>query len=182
MSQYTSAPRSVSLLTLREEDGDHMTRVRFGLAAMALLTAGAVLGSNASFGEALPSGQDLVKERINKLKQAGGAMQFLGKYDGSDAAKAAEAAKVLDDTAAGLAVWFPEGSGPGGAGIEETRAKAEIWSDRAGFDAKIKSYDDAVGVLTTAVSTNDPAQIQTALAGVGASCKACHEAYRTPED
>ena len=159
-----------------------MTRIRFGLAAMALLTAGAVLGSNASSSEDLPSGQDLVKLRESKLKQAGGAMQFLGSYDGSDATKAAAAAKTLDDTASGLTVWFPEGSGPGGAGIEKTRAKAEIWSDRAGFDAKIKGFDDATGVLTTAVSTNDPAQIKTALAGVGAACKACHETYRAPED
>ena len=36
---------------------------------------------------------------------------------------------------------FPEGSGPGGAGITKTRAKPEIWTDGAKFK---KSSDDLI--------------------------------------
>ena len=109
-------------------------------------------------------------------------MQFLGQYDGSDPAKAALAAKTLDDNAAAIVSWFPEGTGPGGPGIEHTHAKPEIWTNWSDFQAKAKTFDDASGVLTAAVATNDPAQIKTALGGVGGACKACHEKYRTKDD
>jgi cytochrome c556 len=181
---YTKALGWVSVDSLRLRDGGHMTRERFGWVLIGLVVgiALAMLGVTNSVSEELPSGQALVDLRVQQLKQGGGAMQFLGAYDGSDAAKAQAAAKVLDDNAASMGSWFPAGSGPGGAGIEKTRAKADIWSNWADFEAKIKAFDDASGVLTNAVATNDPAAIKTALGGVGQACKACHEAYRTPED
>lgn len=161
-----------------------MTRVRFNwiLTGMLAGVALATLGVTTSYSQDMPSGQALVDLRIQGLKAAGGGMKFLASYDGSDQASAAKAAKAIDDAAAGLTVWFPEGSGPGGAGITETRAKPEIWSDAAGFTAKIKAFDDASGVLTNAVASNDTAAIQAAFAEVGKSCKACHEAYRAPEE
>ena len=150
---------------------------------LAALAVGVTLaGVTTSRGDELPSGQALVELREKGLKAAGGAMQFLSQYDGSNQTGAAAAAKAIDDAASGLTVWFPEGSGPGGAGIEKTRAKPEIWANRADFDAKIKAFDDASGVLTNAVSTNDPAAIKVALGDVGKACKACHEAYRSPEE
>ncbi|BCW89779.1 hypothetical protein sos41_29460 [Alphaproteobacteria bacterium SO-S41] len=150
---------------------------------LAALTVGVTLaGVTTSRGEDLPSGQGLVDVRVKGLKAAGGAMQFLSQYDGSDQATAAAAAKAIDDAASGLTVWFPEGSGPGGPGIEKTRAKPEIWADNADFNAKIKAFDDASGVLTNAVAANDPAAIKVALGDVGKSCKACHEVYRGPEE
>jgi cytochrome c556 len=163
-----------------------MTRERFSWVLTGILVgvALAMLGVTTSTGaeEAAPTGQALVDARVAALKKAGGAMQFLGAYDGSDAAKAGAAAKAIDDAASGLPTWFPEGSGPGGAGIEKTRAKAEIWSNWTDFEGKVKGLDDAAGVLTNAVASNDPAAIKTALGDVGKACKACHEAYRAPED
>lgn len=161
-----------------------MTRERFNwvLTGIVVGIAFAMLGVTTGQSADLPTGQDLVKYREAELKKAGGAMQFLSQYDGSDATQAAAAAKAIDDAASGLLSWFPEGSGPGGAGITETRAKAEIWANWADFEAKTKALDDASGLLTNAVASNDVAAIKTAMGEVGKSCKACHEAYRAPEE
>jgi cytochrome c556 len=161
-----------------------MTRERFNWILTGLIVgiALAMLGVTNGFGADLPAGQALVDHRVAALKKAGGSMQFFAQYDGSDAAAAVAAAKVLDDTAAALLSWFPEGSGPGGAGVEKTRALPVIWTDFADFEAKAKAFDDAVGPMTAAAAANDVAAIQAALAGVGKSCKACHETYRGPEE
>lgn len=162
-----------------------MTRERFNwiLAGILIGIAFAVLGINTSMSSDKPtSGQDLVDYREKRLKAAGGAMQALSQYDGADAAVPVTAAKTIDDVAGELLSLFPEGSGPGGTGITKTRAKPEIWSDWAGFEAKAKAFDDAAAALTTAAATNDLAAIGEATKAVGAACKACHETYRGPED
>lgn len=162
-----------------------MTRERFQwmLAGLIIGIGFAVLGINTSSSADAPkSGQDLVDYREKRLKAAGGAMQALGQYDGSDATVPVAAAKTIDDVAGELLAMFPEGSGPEGTGITKTRAKPEIWSDWAGFEAKAKAFDDAAVALTVAAATNDVAQIKAAMGEVGKSCKACHEAYRGPED
>ena len=163
-----------------------MTRERFGWVLIGLIIgiALAMLGVTTSTGaeEDGLTGQALVDHRVKGLKAAGGAMQFLSEYDGSDQAKAQAAAKVIDDLADSLTKWFPDGSGPGGAGIEKTRAKPEIWANWADFQTKAKGLDDAAAVLVSAAGSNDAAAIKTALGNVGKACKACHEAYRAPED
>jgi len=162
-----------------------MTRERFQWILVGLIIgiAFALLGINTSSSAETPkSGQELVDYREKRLKAAGGAMQALAQYDGSNAETAVNAAKTIDDVAGELLSMFPEGSGPGGAGIEKTRAKPEIWSDWAGFEAKAKALDDAATVLTAAAAGNDLAAIKAAAGDVGKACKACHEAYRGPED
>jgi len=162
-----------------------MTRERFQwiLAGLIIGIAFAILGFNPSISADKPaSGQELVEYREKRLKAAGGGMQALGQYDGSNVEIAAAAAKTIDDVSGELLSMFPEGSGPGGTGIEKTRAKPEIWTNWTDFQAKAKGLDDASTLLTAAVATNDVDQIKTALGGVGKSCKACHESYRGPED
>jgi cytochrome c556 len=162
-----------------------MTRERFQwiLAGLIIGIAFAILGVSPSISADKPtSGQDLVEYREKRLKAAGGAMQALGQYDGSNVEIAIAAAKTIDDVAGEFLSNFPEGSGPDGVGITKTRAKPEIWSDWAGFQAKAKAFDDAAAILTTAAATNDLDQIKTAMGDVGKACKACHQDYRAPED
>lgn len=162
-----------------------MTRERFQwiLAGLIIGIGFAVLGINASSStEAPKSGQEQVDYRVKRLKSASEAMQALSQYDGSDAAMAATAAKTIDDVAGEILGYFPEGSGPGGAGVEKTRAKAEIWSDWTGFEARAKAFDDAAALLSVAAASNDLAAIKSATDGVGKACKACHESYRGPKN
>lgn len=68
---------------------------------------------------------------------------------------------------------FPEGSGGG-----ETRAKAEIWSDRPGFDQAMK---DAQAAATAMAAVTEEAAYVPAMKALGGSCKACHDKYRLPK-
>ena len=68
---------------------------------------------------------------------------------------------------------FPEGSGGG-----DSRAKAEIWSDRAGFD---KAMKDAQAAASAMAGVTAEADYVAAMKALGASCKACHDKYRLPK-
>ena len=87
--------------------------------------------------------------------------------------------------AGGLARWaraapglFPAGSGQGELGATATGAKAEIWSDAAGFTAAWKDLDTAVAALS---ASTDEASFKAAFPALGAACKGCHEKFRQAE-
>jgi cytochrome c556 len=68
---------------------------------------------------------------------------------------------------------FPEGSGGG-----TTRAKAEIWTDRAGFDQAMKESQAAA---TAMAGVADEAAFVAAMKTLGGTCKSCHDKYRLPK-
>ncbi len=68
---------------------------------------------------------------------------------------------------------FPEGSGGG-----DSRAKPEIWTDRAGFDQAMK---DAQAAATAMAAVTDEASYVPAMKTLGGSCKNCHDKYRLPK-
>jgi cytochrome c556 len=68
---------------------------------------------------------------------------------------------------------FPEGSGGG-----ESRAKPEIWTDRAGFDQAMK---DAQAAAAAMAAVTDEAAFGPALKTLGGSCRTCHDKYRLPK-
>ena len=59
-----------------------------------------------------------------------------------------------------------------------TRAKPEIWTNRADFDAKAKTYQDEVVKLQAAVKTGNLEQIKSAFGTAGDTCKGCHDKYQ----
>lgn len=65
-----------------------------------------------------------------------------------------------------------------GPGMEGGNAKPEIWSDAAGFKQKEQAFQDGVANLSAAADSGDLAKVRAAFGAVGASCKACHDAYR----
>jgi cytochrome c556 len=72
--------------------------------------------------------------------------------------------------------WFPAGSGPESGG--KTHAKAEIWSDAAGFQAALKPLAPAVAKLNVAAKAGDKAALQDAVKEAGGACGGCHKKYR----
>ena len=68
---------------------------------------------------------------------------------------------------------FPEGSGGG-----DSRAKPEIWTDRAGFDQAMK---DAQAAATAMAAVTEEAAFVGAMKTLGGSCKGCHDKYRLPK-
>ena len=71
---------------------------------------------------------------------------------------------------------FPADSGPG-AGVE-THAKAEVWSDRAGFEARAADYAAAADWLAELAAGEDAAAFAAQWTVVRQSCQSCHDVYK----
>jgi cytochrome c556 len=93
-------------------------------------------------------------------------------YDNADALKRAERLSVL---AAYVPDVFPEISNGG-----ETKAKPEIWSNRADFDQRSKQLlDDANALLRTVKQDGKESDtFKNAVSTVAKDCKGCHDLYR----
>ena len=78
-------------------------------------------------------------------------------------------ANALAALSADISGLFPEGSDFG-----ETRAKEEIWSDRAAFDKAADDAKTATAAFAAAVAAGDKERIGASYRDVGESCKACH--------
>jgi cytochrome c556 len=61
---------------------------------------------------------------------------------------------------------------------KDTKAKPEIWTKRADFDAKMEKMVTEAGKLPAVVRAGDTAAFKKQVADVGAACKACHDDYR----
>ena len=71
---------------------------------------------------------------------------------------------------------FGEGSDKG-----TTRAKPEIWQNKADFESKRGDLKTAVASLQTAVDGGDREAIAAAVGDVGGACKACHDEYKSKD-
>ena len=155
----------------------------FGLS----LTAGACIAlavTALADSHANPALENAVKARNAQMQMIAyhtGLLGGMAKGDiPYDAATATAAAKNLASAAAmERAVLWIEGSEQGA--VAGSRAKADIWTDAAGFDAK------SVGLITAANAMVDAAgqdldSLRAAMGGVGAACGDCHKAYRGPKN
>jgi len=84
----------------------------------------------------------------------------------SEAEKIAAWAMIMPD-------YFPEGSGQG------TSAKPAIWSNFDGFKAAAKANYDAAKAVAAAAGQQDAALAGEALQSLGATCKACHQNFKS---
>lgn len=146
--------------------------MRFTKQAVAsFAVAGVVLGA-----ALLAVAADAYHERHMAMEAVGDAMKPLAaiakKEAPFDAAVVKANATTIADNLKKASGHFPAGSGGG-----QSRAKAEIWSDAAGFE---KSMKDAVAAATALQAVKDEAAYGAAFGAVGASCKGCHDKYRLP--
>ena len=68
---------------------------------------------------------------------------------------------------------------PAGTGGEPSKARPEVWSDRAGFEAAATAYAVATRRLYTAAAGGDRAIFLERWAEVRGTCGACHDAYKS---
>lgn len=133
------------------------------------LTAGAALAYDAA---------SQIKDRQANMKQIGGNMK--GLYDtlsgDKDPAKLKSYAANINTLAGKLPGWFPAGSGPTSG--EKTKAKGEIWLDKAGFKAAAGAFQVEAAKLNAAAQTGDAAKVQAAFGAVRGTCKGCHDKYQ----
>ena len=122
----------------------------------------------------LPVSAGVVEDRKANFKASNMSMRMMGAAMGSEdfdaiteeAMKLAAWAEVMPD-------YFPEGSGVG------TSAKPEIWADFVGFKDAAEAFHNAAQDLITVAAKQDAASTAEALKAVGASCKACHQKFKS---
>ncbi|MGZ5084833.1 MAG: c-type cytochrome [Usitatibacter sp.] len=95
--------------------------------------------------------------------------------EGKKAFDAQEAARNADFVAMLSTVpkqFFGEGTD------KDTKAKPEVWTHRADFDAKMDKMTGETAKLPAAVRAGDMAAFRKQVGNVGEACKACHDEYR----
>ncbi|WP_210542398.1 cytochrome c [Rhodoferax sp. PAMC 29310] len=142
--------------------------------SLVLIAAVAAYGpAHAQFAKA----EDAVKYRKSALfvmqqnfgrvaGMAGGKIPFDAKV-AADSAAVAEYVSRLPWTA------FGEGTDKG-----DTRAKPEIWKERAKFDEYAEKMQAEMVKLSAAAKTGNLDSIKAAVNATGGSCKTCHDAFR----
>jgi len=103
---------------------------------------------------------------IKAAMDAGAAPQSMGFSTGA-----------LARWASALPNLFPAGSGVDV--VATTKAKPEIWSDRAGFEGEAAKYAAAAVRLQELIAAGDTAGANEQFLVVRASCQSCHDAYRS---
>ena len=149
-----------------------MNRISVSIILSAFFMAGlAVAGSDA---DPILERQHLMEDTRDAAKVIGG---MLKEEQAFDAAAAMTALETWKKTATEAGDLFPEGSETG----HDTEAKATIWSDREGFNAKLDDFNTAVDA---AIAANpDSLEALNAAAGpVFKTCKGCHEGYRVEKE
>jgi cytochrome c556 len=63
-------------------------------------------------------------------------------------------------------------------GLSDSKAKAELWSNRADFDAKMKDLVDRSATLASVAKGGNEAQTKAAFFDTANACKACHDKYK----
>ena len=85
-------------------------------------------------------------------------------------------AEAMHALAKDLVSQYPAGTGPDSGA--KTEAKAEIWSDAAGFAKAAQDFETATAALVEAAKGDDLEAMAKAFGGVGQACGGCHDTYR----
>jgi cytochrome c556 len=138
------------------------------------LAAGAVVAANAQ--QPKPEDQLKLRKAAYALLNYGFgplAQMAEGKrpYSKEEAIRRADFIAQIAPVPKGL---FGEGTDK----VGETRAKPEIWTNRADFDAKMDKMVSEVTKLPQVARNGDEATVKKAIKDIDDACNACHEDYR----
>ncbi len=139
-----------------------------------------VITTGVALGQGVPSPGDTVKGRQQGLKSLGSAFKTIRdelKSSAPDSEKIKAAGAQIASAGRAIDGWFPAGTGPG-SGVK-TDAKAEIWSDPAGFRAAVDTFvREAAKSAEVFGTSSDSTAWNAAAASLGETCKGCHDKYR----
>jgi len=99
----------------------------------------------------------------------------LRKGEPNKAAVAAHA-KTMASLAPSLPTWFPRGSGVEARPMSE--AKADIWTNAAGFTAAASNLQAQVAKLNAVAAAGDVDAVKAQTRATFQACKGCHEKFR----
>jgi cytochrome c556 len=93
-----------------------------------------------------------------------------------DGAAAAANADIVREISMLPFAGFVEGT----SGTEKGQPKANVWTERAKFDAGAKKLQDEVAKLAVAAKTNNLDALKAAFPAAAGACKSCHDDFRNP--
>lgn len=148
----------------------------------ALAVSGGLIFSAAIFAQG-EDARELMHERHENFEKMGKAFKRI-----RDELRSGEAslpvittsAETINGLARELHTWFPAGTGPA-SGIE-TEAKAEIWDNKADFNAKAENLVEESSAFLALTRKGDASEIMGGVRGLGGACKSCHDDYRVDDD
>jgi cytochrome c556 len=142
----------------------------FILAGAALALA---LPASAQFAKA----EDAVKYRKSALFVM---QQNFGRVAAMAAGKAPFDAKVAADSAAvaDFVAKLPWAGFGSGTDKGDTKAKPEIWTDKAKFDDYASKMQAEMSKLAVAAKSGNLESIKVAVNATGGACKSCHDDFR----
>jgi cytochrome c556 len=70
---------------------------------------------------------------------------------------------------------------PAGTNLPNSHARPEIWSDRAGFEARAAAYADAARLLAEAAQSGNRDAFLAQWTATRTTCGACHDSYKTSD-
>jgi cytochrome c556 len=145
---------------------------------VSLLLAGMALTLSLSASAQFAKPEDAIKYRqsvmyVMQQNFARVATMAAGRapFDARVAAESAEVAALMSKLPWGA---FVEGTDKG-----NTKAKAEIWSDKAKFSEHAEKLQADMAKLNAAAKTGNLDSIKAAVGAVGGNCKTCHDAFRS---
>ncbi|MGC3982854.1 MAG: cytochrome c [Steroidobacteraceae bacterium] len=108
----------------------------------------------------------------NSFSPLGGVLQGKTQFDAADALKRAERVALLASYSQEV---YPEVSKTG-----NTKAKPEIWEDRAAFDKRLQEFVDHSNALVAQLrkDKNNADAFKAAATTVANDCKGCHDQFR----
>ena len=146
---------------------------KLSLLTVSLFMATQALGTSSAFA-------DSVKERGEAMKSVGGSMKVLaGMFKGANEFVGEDAEKHGKNIIAMFAKAQPLFND--GKESENSRAKATIWSDAAGFEAAFKKGAAGAAAVAAAGAEFDEDVFKAAFKQLAGGCKGCHETYRLPK-
>lgn len=133
---------------------------------------------------ALPAAAQFQKPE-DAVKYRKGAFWVMGQHFGRigamaqgrvpfDGAAAAANAEIVADMSKLPFAGFVEGT----SGTEKGSPKANVWTEKAKFDAAAKKMQEEVAKLATAAKANNLDTLKAAFGNAAGTCKACHDDFR----
>jgi cytochrome c556 len=150
------------------------TTVSKSLSAALVLSVVAAAAAAAALAPA-----DAIALRQARMKDLGASFKTLNdelRGDTPDMGKVKASVALMNKTGQELPAWFPAGSGPD-AGIK-THAKAEVWSDAAGFANAAKGFATETAKLQAMADSGDTDALSVQAKVVGQTCGTCHSTFR----
>jgi cytochrome c556 len=193
MSSYAAfglarRPSSGQLAPRRLRAGESMSpigKLHFGAVAGLAAACGLVLAglaqaqdAPASAGALLQKPEDVVAGRRAAYLLSGAVFSsFRGVVErGEDVKNQEFSARMLANWARVLPRMFPDGTN-----VAPTHANPNVWTDRAGFEAKAQIYAAAATKLADLAAANDKAGFAAQVPVVREACNGCHAVYHRKE-